>query len=121
MRPNNGLILVLLFIVFTHAVSAERSIVTTIGPSSCTSWTAERKKALGSGLLDSYGASLSRAWIFGYLSAVNALVEQEKDLLGVIDVDAIVLWVDRYCVRNPKKGVSDGLVELVIELRKIAP
>jgi hypothetical protein len=118
MRPNNGLILVLLFIVFTHAVSAERSIVTTIGPSSCT---AERKKALGSGLLDSYGASLSRAWIFGYLSAVNALVEQEKDLLGVIDVDAIVLWVDRYCVRNPKKGVSDGLVELVIELRKIAP
>lgn len=107
--------------VVTPVVPAERKTVTTIGGTrTCIEWTANRKKALGDGLLDDYGASLAEAWVYGYLSAINSHVEGEKDLLGVIDVDAISLWLDRYCMRNPKNDVVDGVIDLVIELRKIA-
>ena len=83
-------------------------------------WTSDRKKEVGGGLLDGYGASLSRAWVLGYFSAINEHVEQERNLLDVIDVDAIALWLDRYCMRNPKKQVSEGVIDLAIELKKIA-
>lgn len=101
------------------AESAERKTFTSFGNISCPEWTANRKKTAGSGAFDNFASVLSESWLRGFLTAINGTVETEKDILRAIDSDAIMLWMDRYCIRNPKNDIMDGAIELVLELRKI--
>ena len=80
---------------------------------------ADRKKSAAGEPLDGIGASIDRAWVHGFLTALNAFLETDKDLLDAIDADTVAEWMDRYCTRNPKKDVIDGGLELFLELRKI--
>ncbi|MBN9134166.1 MAG: hypothetical protein J0H48_12520 [Nitrosospira multiformis] len=61
-----------------------------------------------------------KAWVLGFLTALNLTSSGKKDVLAVVDADTIYTWIDRYCVENPKSDTPDAAVELFLKLRKIA-
>lgn len=109
----------MLFISFAPNVIAERSTYTSIGNYDCRSWSAVRKTASqGSGveILSDAGA---KAWVLGFVTALNITAEGDRDFLSAIDADTIFHWMDKFCSKNPRKDTIDGSIELLVELRKI--
>ncbi len=39
-------------------------------------------------------------WLLGYLSAFNLIVESTYDIAGGTDLDAVLNWLDEYCLGN---------------------
>jgi len=58
-------------------------------------------------------------WAKGFITGVNYIrVETlESSQLGAgLDLDALTLWIDNYCLENPRATLSDASAALVTEL-----
>ena len=49
------------------------------------------------------------AWMRGYMTAVNSNVPGKKDFFEGVSDEALLLWVERWCLKNPLKGITVGL------------
>ena len=70
-------------------------------------------------------SSEHKAWVLGYLSGVNTVLDgktpsgKPSDPLGQLkSAEQVYLWMDNYCKRNPLENVTAGALELLVELRK---
>jgi hypothetical protein len=75
------------------------------GANSCASWIRDRERT------SSYLANIQ--WVLGYVSAAGNCVELEKT-----DVNAMALFMDKYCREHPRSRISDAAFELVCSLMK---
>lgn len=91
-------------LVFMHGANAQQATVTSFGNYDCGEWFTKRQPA--------------RIWLLGYLSGLAAGDSQAKvDVLDRLNsADQAYLWMDNYCKANPLKKVSNGAVQLYIEL-----
>jgi len=58
-------------------------------------------------------------WVKGFITGVNyiRMKEQESAQIGAgLDLDALTLWIDNYCVQNPAASLVDAGAALVDEL-----
>lgn len=116
-----NVLLVVALVNSTLAVGADKSI-TVLGPSSCMEWIeAKRAESVDSEpKLKWVAVSMKRAWVLGYVSALNASHKSNKDLLAAVNSTVVEAWVDKYCNENPKKRVYDAADKLLLELVKIS-
>jgi len=56
-----------------------------------------------------------KSWVLGYLSGDN--IQSSVDFLRGRDADALTVWIDNYCRRNPLHEITRAMVELVKELK----
>ncbi|MDM0079215.1 hypothetical protein QTI17_01290 [Variovorax sp. J31P179] len=80
---------------------------TTFGSYDCGQWFTKREVA--------------KSWLLGLLSGLNFMVADEKkgnDPLSKLgSADQAFLWMDNYCRANPLKSVTDGGIDLYIEIQ----
>jgi hypothetical protein len=58
-------------------------------------------------------------WVKGFITGVNYIraESQESAQLGTaLDLDALTLWMNNYCSKNPRATLSDASAALVNEL-----
>lgn len=58
-------------------------------------------------------------WAKGFVTGVNyvRMEEQKSARLGAgLDMDALTLWIDNYCIKHPNAILSDASAALVDEL-----
>lgn len=57
-----------------------------------------------------------RGWLFGYATGLSFMLGE--DVLKNKDGPALEIWLKNYCSKNPLNKFSDGVLELIGELRK---
>lgn len=81
---------------------------TTIGDRDCGQWIK--------------GQSGTKTWLVGFLTGMNMAFSQGNpnvDLLRKLrSAEQAYLWMDNYCRANPLKMVSEGAIDLFLELQK---
>lgn len=58
-------------------------------------------------------------WVKGFITGINymRMEENKKAQIGTgLDLDALTLWLDNYCVQHTSAKLSDAAVSLVKEL-----
>ena len=114
----NRLILSLVILLAAQCALAET--ITSIGASNCQRWidarALERKTA---DPFDRALAMIDRAWILGFMTAMNATHPGAKDLLKNVNANTIADWMDQYCKKNPKSDLFDGGSVLYKELIRV--
>ncbi len=55
-------------------------------------------------------------WIFGYLTAYNRQTPDTYDIKGQTDTEAMLLWLENYCKKNPLDDFADAMELLTDEL-----
>ena len=58
-------------------------------------------------------------WVKGFITGVNyiRMTEQKSAQIGAgMDLDAMTLWIDNYCVQHPGSSLTDAGAALVEEL-----
>jgi hypothetical protein len=81
------------------------------GATSCGQWIEDRKK-------DDHLTQLN--WVLGFISAYNTFLYKGKHpngIFGSSDYNALAVWLDNYCSKNPLNTLYEGVVPLVQELR----
>lgn len=76
---------------------------TSFGAPDCGSWIAAPSPA-------------HKAWLMGFLSGVNAMWKGSDPLDQVTNANQFFVWMDNYCRAHPLNKVTDGGVDLYIEL-----
>src|SRR4051794_29669193 len=111
MKPHAIAPFVALFILSSEPAAAVRIIGH--GLSSCGAWT-EARRARGADSL----AFMS--WALGYLSGINEGTNAfaKRDILVRSDAQALLGWLDNYCLSNPLEPLKKAADELVGELLK---
>jgi hypothetical protein len=82
------------------------------GVQSCADYHAESKKNSSMHYIDIN-------WAKGFITGVNYIRVQtmESSPLGAgLDLDSLTLWIDNYCLENPRATLSDASAALVNEL-----
>jgi len=89
-------------LVFNGPLMAE----TTLGEPSCAQWLKRSAKS-----------ETDRAWLLGLMSGLNLADSKEEDYLSKIaGPQEIFQWVTVWCRANPQKKISEGGIELYVEL-----
>jgi hypothetical protein len=60
-------------------------------------------------------------WVLGFLSGADTMAAaiQGMDILsGHVDSAGIFGWLDNYCRSRPLDSLNDGLIKLIIELKR---
>lgn len=90
------------------AISSSSYAVNIRGASSCGKWVKDRNERV---------FSPSQAWLVGFLSGLA--IGTDRDVVRVeLDNDSIYLWMDNYCKANPLKDISDGGMNLAVEVMR---
>ena len=55
-------------------------------------------------------------YVAGYLTAVNFHLDDTYNILGSSDIPSVLLWLEKYCGKEPLSNIQVGLALLVIEL-----
>lgn len=97
-----------LMVAFATYMSSATAQTTTFGSPDCGQWVAEK-------------ASHRRGWLMGYLSGMNVIHNAtngtpRNPLAALSSPDQAYLWMDNWCKANPLKQVSEGGMELFVEL-----
>jgi hypothetical protein len=90
----------------------EKYAVEGAGATSCSQYRADRE---GNDALH----FINLNWIKGFITGVNyiRMTEQESAQIGAgLDLDALTLWIDNYCVQHPSASLTDAGAALVNEL-----
>lgn len=108
------ILLITMAIGFTANSYAET--VAILGVPSCGQWVAGRTK-------DSQHikGELYKSWLMGYISGLSMELNAtilKVDVLKDTDAESLFLWMDNYCKTNPLNTLSDGELELFVELIK---
>jgi hypothetical protein len=78
-----------------------------VGLASCETWTADRRDG---------GAVAEGQWFLGFLSGVGYTGEG-RDPLNKVDPQAVLAWMDRYCLAHPFVEIVDASDAFVREHR----
>ena len=57
-------------------------------------------------------------WVSGYLTASNRSENDTYNLLGETDFQGAMLWIDRYCKKNPKNTVYMAMANMTAVMHK---
>jgi len=82
------------------------------GATSCAQYKVDRKN-------DDAMHFINLNWIKGFITGVNyiRMTEQKSAQLGAgMDLDALTLWIDNFCVKYPAASLTDASAALVDEL-----
>jgi hypothetical protein len=106
--PLSKVALVLAFSLWMPSANSQASTV--FGSPDCGQWVAEKTPT-------------RRTWLMGYLSGLNnlhdLLNQKPKNPLDALSsADQAFLWMDNWCKANPLKSVSNGAIDLFIELMR---
>ena len=106
LKIKNFLIAIALGLVFLNPVQAASTWV----EPDCGEWVNTSKSNL-----------TFKAWILGFLSGLGVMYElrggTDNPTGKIKSAQQIYVWMDNFCQKNPLKTVSDGGIELLIELR----
>lgn len=109
-RPAFLIVLLLMIIASTAASAGE---IKGAGAGSCGQWVEERKNN------NNWSSQLH--WVQGYISAYNVYVYRGKHPNGVFgnaDHNALAVWLDNYCEKNPLSSPASGMSGLISELNR---
>jgi len=85
---------------------------TSFGAVDCGEWVNQSKQS-----------PATRTWLLGYMSGLagmhNLNDHLDNPLQKINSAQQIYVWMDNYCQKNPLKRVSDGGIDLFIELMKL--
>jgi hypothetical protein len=85
--------------------------LTVMGAISCGKWLADKNSAVLAGR--------NLAWLTGFLS--GASVMKERDVLGPVDGDSLMAWVDKHCAAYPLDRLDSVATVLYWELEARLP
>jgi hypothetical protein len=106
LKIKNFFIAIILGLVFLNPVKAS----SVWGESDCGEWVNTPKSNL-----------TVKAWLLGFMSGLGVMYElkdaTENPMGKIKSAQQIYVWMDNFCQKNPLKTVSDGGIELLIELR----
>jgi len=57
-------------------------------------------------------------WLLGLVTGMNAMLDDDPDLLDTVNSTLIVDWISRYCAANPEADLFEGATKFLIEVRK---
>lgn len=80
--------------------------VTTFGGTDCGKWVKQPTET-------------RKTWLLGYLTGLNTMnfIDTKRDVLNALNsADQAFLWMDNYCKENPLKNVSEGGLDLFLEI-----
>jgi hypothetical protein len=105
---NKRLILFFIAGCFFFQPSISSAAKTTFGEPDCGQWVKDNQRM----------RSLDEAWLLGFLTGLNLSSSPyyEKDFLKSSSAAQLFLWMDNYCQKNPLKDISQGAIELGLEL-----
>jgi len=93
-------VLILAILAVSPSLAMAEYSVLVPDPSSCGSWTAERKGGRGNS---------RQLWVPGFLSGIGSTLTVTKlDPLHGTDKEAVWAWLDNYCQKNPLAEISDA-------------
>ncbi len=101
--------LISLFISLSSVAADKNQLYIAVSPASCEEWNLHRKAK-------DYTASIYTYWITGYISAYNAATDNVYDILGSTDIKQIYTKMDKYCGKNPKSHLADGMSHIIMRL-----
>ena len=85
---------------------------TTFGAVDCGEWVNQSKQS-----------AITRSWLLGYMSGLSGMHNLndrlDNPLQKINSAQQIFVWMDNYCQKIPLKGVSEGGIDLFIELMKL--
>lgn len=90
----------------------EKYAVEGAGATSCVQYRADRE---GNDALH----FINLNWVKGFITGVNyiRMTENKSAQIGAgLDLDALTLWIDNYCVQHPSDSLTDAGAALVNEL-----
>ena len=100
--------LILVLLLLNSAAYAQKSTIIGVGAVPCSEWS-EARKAAGPKSLQ------LRAWLFGFISGINAGLQPHGDMLAGEGSEAFAGWVDRYCQDNPTQSLGDAANEMATD------
>lgn len=100
-----GAVLIAALGTLVAASVASAHIVDTRGSSTCEAWTKQRPKQ----------SKLLEAWMLGFVSGQAQIAD--IDIPKGITSDAIFVWMDKYCKKNPRQGLAMGGYMLFSEIQ----
>ena len=90
------LLLILLLAVPAHA---QQSTIIGVGAVPCSEWTEARADAGPKALQ-------LRAWLFGFISGINAGLQTHGDMLVGEGPETFANWVDKFCKQQPARSLA---------------
>jgi hypothetical protein len=87
----------------------ERGGWTPYGARSCGAWLEDRQEG---GWAD---VGLTN-WLSGFISGANRYRPGKSDYLESTDVKSAMLWIDKYCTKNPLRNAAEAAKALIEEL-----
>jgi hypothetical protein len=108
--------LFLLLAATGHA--AEQKTITVIGSRSCAEWHQNRSSQNNANrsLTDIVLNAAAESWAIGFLSGLNAMSSDSKDVLHGVDRNVVIDWVDQFCRRNPSSDTYEAVFKLWVAL-----
>ena len=55
-------------------------------------------------------------WMGGYITAYNIIKSETFQIMGDIDLDGLMVWLDNFCQTNPLKSFAVAVEKLMGEL-----
>ena len=63
-----------------------------------------------------YKQNMYNAWLYGYVTAYNAYVDDTFNILGGRDSASLNYWLANYCKKNPHTSFDTAVGHLMVEL-----
>lgn len=95
-------------LVMATPAAAEAVTVMGAGGMSCGHWTTSRRSPVAPEKM------MVVSWVQGFLTSLA--LTTNRDLAGGRDFDALLGWVDNYCLAHPLESIADATVALADEL-----
>ena len=76
---------------------------------SCTRWTQYRAEKTSNPL---------QGWVLGFVSGRNAFGSGNGNIAPGLTAEGLTVWIDRYCMANPRESVTTAGFKLVDELER---
>lgn len=115
---SKALFFVFLYIM-TFAANTEAREVTILAPVECTDWSSKRNTE---GDVSFGGDAIARIrmqfWLLGLVTGMNAMLDDDPNLLDTVNSTLIFDWISRYCAEEPEADLFEGATKFLMEVRK---
>lgn len=101
-------LLVFLIPLMVSPAYAQQSTIIGVGAIPCSEWT-EARQAGGPKVLQ------LRAWLFGFVSGINAGLQPHGDMLIGENSETFAGWIDNYCQKIQARSLGSAANEMATE------
>jgi hypothetical protein len=96
----------------SHALAAdEKGLYQTMHFISCEDYVVHRKEPLNTGM-----NAVDMIYVSGWLSGYNYLTPNTYNIVPDQNIHSVMIWLDGYCKKYPKKNIESGLLKLTDDL-----